>query len=78
MPVKQSEEAYRSLDPALPLAPILRFRHRRTVARDNTAKYRGRTLELLPGSERRSCAGPQVEVVERPGGELSVEHLGGR
>ena len=56
--------AYRPLDPALPLASILSFRHPRTVARDNTVKYRWRTLQLLPGSGRTSYAGVQVEVVE--------------
>ena len=68
--------AYRPLDPALPLASILSFRHPRTVARDNTVKYRWRTLQLLPGPERRSYAGARVEVVERPRGELSVQHEG--
>ncbi len=33
-----------------------------------------RTLQLLPGSGRTSYAGVQVDVVERPGGELSVLH----
>ena len=68
--------AYRPLDPALSLASILSFRHPRTVARDNTVKYRWRTLQLLPGSERTSYAGTRVEVVERPDGELSVQHQG--
>jgi len=44
----ESEPAYRPLDPALDLGAILAFRHRRTVARDNTVKYRWRTLQLLP------------------------------
>ena len=68
--------AYRPLDRALPLASILGFRHPRSVARDNTVKYRWRTLQLLPGPERTSYAGAQVEVLERPGGELSVLHQG--
>ena len=57
VPAAQPEVAYRPLDPALPLASILSFRHPRTVARDNTVKYRWRTLQLLPGPERRSYAG---------------------
>ena len=52
------------------------FRNPRTVARDNTVKYRWRTLQLLPGPERTSYAGTRVEVVERPDGELSVQHVG--
>ena len=68
--------AYRPLDRALPLASILSFRHPRSVARDNTVKYRWRMLQLLHGPERTSSAGTQVEVLERPSGELSVQHQG--
>ena len=49
VPAAEPEVAYRPLDPAFPLASILSFRHPRTVARDNTVKYRWRTLQLLPG-----------------------------
>ena len=76
VPAAEPEVAYRPLDRALPLASILSFRHPRSVARDNTVKYRWRTLQLLPGPERTSYAGAQVEVLERPGGELSVLHQG--
>ena len=76
VPAAEPEVAYRPLDRALPLASILGFRHPRRVARDNTVKYRWRTLQLLPGRERTSYAGAQVEVLERPGGELSVLHQG--
>ncbi len=78
VPAAEPAVAYRPLDPALPLASILSFRHPRSVARDNTVKYRWRTLQLLPGRERTSYAGARVEVVERPGGELSVLHQGRR
>ena len=43
---------------------IVCFRHTRKVARDNTVKYRWRTLQLLPGIERPSYAGSNVEVIE--------------
>ena len=76
VPAAEPAVAYRPLDRALPLASILGFRHPRSVARDNTVKYRWRTLQLLPGRERTSYAGAQVEVRERPGGELSVLHQG--
>ena len=76
VPAAEPEVAYRPLDRALPLASILSFRHPRSVARDNTVKYRWRTLQLLPGPERTSYAGTQVEVLERPSGELSVQHQG--
>ena len=44
--------------------------------RDNTVKYRWRTLQLLLGRERTSYAGVHVEVLERPDGQLLVEYQG--
>ena len=73
---EQPESAYRALDPALDMDAVLAFRHARTVALDNTVKYRGRTLQLLPSPERTSFAGARVDVIERPDGELSVRHHG--
>jgi hypothetical protein len=65
--------AYRSLlPPEMDLANVLCFKHRRKAARDNTVKYQWRTLQLLPGTDRRSYAGRTVEVWERLDGELSV------
>ena len=48
VPAAEAKVAYRPLDPNLPLASVLSFRHARTVARDNTVKYRWRTLQLPP------------------------------
>ena len=76
VPAAEPEVAYRPLEPALDLGAVLAFRHVRTVARDNTVKYRWRTLQLLPGPERTSYTGARVEVLERPGGELAVRHQG--
>ncbi|MCY4639264.1 MAG: hypothetical protein OXC94_02860, partial [Chloroflexi bacterium] len=73
---RQPEPAWRSLDPTLDLDAVLAFRPTRTVARDNTVKYRWRTLQLLPSPPRPSYAGARVEVTERPGGELAVRHQG--
>ena len=55
---------------------ILCFRHTRKVARDNTVKYRWRTLQLLPSMERPSYAGVQVEVLEHTDGRLQVRNEG--
>ena len=46
------------------------------MARDNTVKYNTRTLQLLPGTDRPSYAGLQVEVHEDLEGRMSVQYLG--
>ena len=58
------------------LDQILCFKHRRKVARDNTVKYNWRTLQLLPGKERPSYAGAQMEVHEGLDGQLLVQYRG--
>ena len=67
------EAAYRPLGLGVCLDAVLCFRHSRRVARDNTVKYRWRTLQLLPGRERRSYAGAVVDVLE---GQLAVRYRG--
>ena len=76
VPAQQSQVAYRSLDPSLSLERILCFKHLRLVARDNTAKYQWRTLQLLPGQDRPSYAGVKVEVLEQYDGRLMVQYKG--
>ena len=46
------------------------------VGRDNTVKYRWRTLQLLPGMDRPSYAGAVVDVLEGLDGQLAVQHEG--
>ena len=58
------------------LDQILCFKHRRKVARDTTVKYNWRTLQLLPGKERPSYAGAQLEVHEGLDGQLLVQYRG--
>ena len=60
----------------LPLEQVLCFKHRRRVARDNTVKYQGHNLQLLPDPKRRSYAGAVVVVLEGLDGQLSVQHEG--
>lgn len=72
----QTISAYRPLDPELDLAVILCFKHHRKVARDNTVKYKWRTLQLLPAPDRPSYAGVRVEVQERLDGHLVVCYQG--
>ena len=76
VPADLTEPAYRPWHGNRPLAEILCFKHTRKVARDNTVKYQWRTLQLLPGTERPSYAGVQVEVLEHTDGRLQVRHEG--
>ena len=48
VPTQQPGAAYRPLDPDICLDRIFCYKHWRRVARDNTVKYRWRTLQLLP------------------------------
>ena len=76
IPPPYPEPAFRPLDPELGLEQILCFKHRRTVARDNTVRFQLHTLQLLPGAERSSYAGAAVEVLEGLDGRLTVRHEG--
>ena len=61
------EAAYRPLGSGVCLDTVLCFRHSRRVARDNTVKYRWRTLQLLPGTERAQLCGSGGGRAGRPG-----------
>ncbi len=76
VPARHTETAYRALDGQVCLNTILCLKYRRRVARDNTVKYRWRTLQLLPGLDRPSYAGAVVEVLEGLDGQLAVQHEG--
>ena len=76
VPAQHPEAAYRPLGSGVCLDTVLCFRHSRKVARDNTVKYRWRTLQLLPGTERPSYAGAVVEVLEGLDGRLAVRYQG--
>ena len=52
------------------------IQHTRKFARDNTVHYQWRVLHLLPGAERPSYTGLQVEVLERADGELMIKYQG--
>ena len=74
VPAELPESAYRPWNSQRPLDEILCMKHTRKVARDNTVKYQWQTLQLLPGKERPSYAGVQVEVLEHTDGRLQVRH----
>ena len=74
VPSQHADTAYRVPDPELCLDAILCLKYRRRVGRDNTVKYRWRTLQLLPDRGRPSYAGSVVDVLEALDGRLSVQH----
>ena len=76
VPASQSGSTYRRPPQGLDLAGVLCFKYQRTVAGDNTIRFAGRTLQLLPGLERPSYAHARVEVQERLDGSLVVCYQG--
>lgn len=67
---------YRPVGAGVDLDGVFSFKQHRTVGRDNTVNYRGRTLQLLPTSSRSTFAGAFVEVQERLDGSLVVQSRG--
>ncbi|MFQ5861408.1 MAG: ISNCY family transposase [Dehalococcoidia bacterium] len=76
VPAAQPGSAYRSLPPEVELEGVLCFKYVRTVAKDNTVRFGGHTLQLLPGLDRPSYARVRVEVQERLDGSLAVAYQG--
>ena len=76
VPPQRSETAYRVLDAQMCLDTTFCLKYRRRIARDNTVKYRWRTLQLLPGTDRPSYAGAVVDVLEGLDGQLAVQREG--
>ena len=76
VPPQKSEVAYRAVDGGMYLDRVLCFKYRRRVARDNTVRYRWRTLQLLPGADRPTYAGAVVDVLEGLDDSLAVQHEG--
>ena len=74
VPADQPEPIYRQVDPELNLGGVLCIKEQRRVARDNTVRYQGKTLQLFPPSANRpSYARSQVEVQERLDGSIMVK-----
>ena len=76
VPARESEVAYRAVNEEMCLERVLCFKYRRRVARDNTVRYRWRTLQLLPGTDRPTYAGAAVDVLEGLDDSLAVQHEG--
>ena len=60
----------------LNLPSVLSYKYHRKVAKDNTVKYRWRTLQLLPTPDQPSYAGIRVEAEERMDSSLVVCYQG--
>lgn len=76
VPAREEGSAYRKPDANLPLEGILCFKYERKVARDNTIRFDGQVIQLLPGSDRLSYAHAKVEVQERLDGSIVVRYQG--
>jgi len=76
VPARESEVAYRAVAEGVCPEKILCFKYRRRVARDNTVRYRWRTLQLLPSTDRPTYAGAAVDVLEGLDDSLAVQHEG--
>ncbi len=76
VPAAQEGWAYRQPEAALCMEEVLCFKYRRTVARDNTVRLDGHSLQLLPGLDRLSYAQARVEIQERLDGSLVVQYQG--
>ena len=58
----QPGSAYRQLPPGVSLNATLCFKYIRTVANDNTVRFNGATIQILPDGYRDSYARAKVEV----------------
>ena len=65
VPAAQAGPAYRRPPSAPDLESVLCFHYERVVAADNTVRFAGQTLQLLPGLDRMSYAHARVQVQER-------------
>lgn len=76
VPPAQPGSAYRHQPASLCLESVLCFKYQRTVAGDNTIRFNGQAIQLLPGWDHPSYAHARVEVQERLDGSLVVAYQG--
>lgn len=72
----QPGSAYRPLPDGFVFEQVFCFKYIRAVASDDTIRFGGRTLQLLPNPKRASYAKAQVEVQEHLDGRLTVYYQG--
>src|SRR5215471_602848 len=76
VPPTSAESAYVPLSPATDLDRLFCCKYTRKVASDNTVRFAGQVLQLLPGRDRLSFARAVVEVHQRLDGSLAVVYHG--
>ena len=76
VPAAEEGGCYRAMERAIDADTLFCFKYRRTVGMDNTVRFGGERLQLLPGPYRRSWARANVEVQERLDGALAVYYHG--
>ena len=76
VPAAEEGECYRAMAAAIDLDTLFCFKYQRTVGMDNTVRFGGERLQLLPGPRRSSWARAIVEVQERLDGSLAIYYHG--
>jgi hypothetical protein len=76
VPAAEEGECYRPMEAGRALDTLFCFKYQRTVGMDNTVRFGGERLQLLPGPRRRSWARAVVEVRERLDGSVAVSYHG--
>ncbi len=76
VPAAEEGDCYRAMAVGTDLDTLFCFKYQRTVGMDNTVRFGGARLQLLPGARRRSWARAVVEVQERLDGSLAVAYHG--
>jgi len=76
VPAAAEGACYRALDTEIDAETLFCFKYQRTVGMDNTVRFGGERLQLLPGARRPSWARAVVEVQERLDGALAVYYHG--
>lgn len=74
LPAAQDGSAYRPWPADQQPHQVFSFKHRRTVASDNTIAFSGHRLSIPPGPKRISYARAQVDVLQYLDGRLAICH----
>jgi hypothetical protein len=76
VPAAEEGACYRAMEAGIDPDTLFCFKYQRTVGMDNTVRFGGDRLQLLPGPRRRSWARAVVEVQQRLDGALAVYYHG--